>query len=96
MSISMQYTKEYFIEKFEAIDAEFWDIGNYVNPANKDCKCALGHCGQTFLDTTPESVALGKLLDFNVANINDGINDASKKYGLTPKERILNALKSLP
>lgn len=103
----MQYTKEYFIEKFEAIDEEFWTTGvlMHVTYEGKTKCCAAGFCG-VIPDNklTDECLALGKMLRYlnpdkdefeAVFLINDGICH-NKKLGSTPKERILNALKSLP
>lgn len=96
-----KYTKEYFIAKFEALDN--WcelslkdDVGNH---------CVLGHCGHKHIyETTEESKALIEILKplnkmgYSGVNhiyfINDGIY-GGKKYGKSPKERILNALKAL-
>lgn len=40
-----KYTKEYFIEKFEAIPDELFTMCDLTNPKNSACHCALGHCG---------------------------------------------------
>lgn len=95
----MKYTKKYFIEKFSAIPSE--EIGD----GGLDKCCALWHCGVRLDDDddyiqTEESKALGEILKPLRGNktgqqiiyyINDGIKEG-KKFGKTPKERILNAL----
>ncbi len=95
----MNYDKEYFIKKFEAIpDTE---IGG---GSLQDC-CVLHHCGVVydgpFYVPTEESKALvmlfGGLKENHfqvVTDVNDGIDDY-RKMGETPKKRILNKLKSL-
>lgn len=102
----MQYTKEYFIAKFEAIPDERWTTGRYINPVG-DCCCALGHCGyRTGELPTDEGLALNNLLrhhlnedqrDWGVSaapRINDGEHLSYQQP--TPKARILAALRDLP
>lgn len=93
----MKYTKEYFIKKFEAIPDKEIGMGELLQ------HCALWHCGVRLENggytSTEESTALIKLFGGNHPeefNRVYGIND-SKDYSLgkTPKERILNKLKSL-
>ena len=100
----MTYNKEYFIKKFEAIpDTE-------IGESSLRNKCALYHCGVRSIDfywvPTEESNALLRLFGANfignpkttdwekVFNVNDGWR-ANEILGKTPKERILNKLKSL-
>jgi len=98
-----EFTKEYFIKKFEAIPEDKWCVGELTAPNDKDCYCALGHCG--VLETSslnPEARGLKNLLwnlrekiDFipsPEAGIVYQINDNEKQFGSTPRERILNAL----
>jgi len=102
----MEYTKEYFIKKFEAIPEENWVTG----PKGFICKngkaCALGFTGVSGeggigYTVTEETMALIKLFggnNFNkdcelVWSVNDG---RQKKYkGRSPKRRIINYLKAL-
>jgi len=101
------FTKEYFIEKFEAIPEEEWTEGDLVTKLiNEKCqRCALGHCGMTTYEIiTEEAEALSMLLrplhgDKHVTLFESvyRINDAFMftdfyELGDTPKERILNAL----
>ncbi len=100
----MEYTKEYFIEKFEAISEENWIEGAAGFILHDGKACALGHCGMTLDHTmyykpSNECIALIKLFggkfdsDFQAVY---RINDNNRIYkGATPKERILNKLKSL-
>lgn len=106
-----KYTKEYFIEKFEAIPDELWIEIELSDDENPNCHCVLGHCGVSDLDyLTDEANGLIKILEpvhtqINKGNSNDvwdrvtDINDGifgCRIFGNTPKQRILNALKSLP
>lgn len=92
------YTKEWFIHFFEKIDEKEIGKGSLYK------KCALWHCGicrndMTLYVPTEMSTALIKLFggekedDYSyVYEINDGYDNYP---GKTPKERILNKLKSL-
>ncbi len=91
----MEYTKEYFIEKFEALKSEEIGTGDLKN------HCALYHCGVRNWAPTLEANALSALFggeyegDYPVVyDVNDG-NGIYSNSGSTPKERILNKLKSL-
>jgi hypothetical protein len=90
----MNYDKEYFIKKFEGIPEN--EIGSrYI-----ENKCALYHCGINFSysDTTKEAKALIKLFGGKHENDREAvwwINDMADELGASPKERILNKLKSL-
>lgn len=62
-----KFTKEYFIEKFEAIPDELYTMCDLTSPRNPDCHCALGHCGVEYGNDsnyvyTDESIALSDLL----------------------------------
>lgn len=93
------YTVDYFIEKFSNIPEELWNSdGQYVSDSNPDCKCALGHCGfvSRHTDESDSLVRLFRSNDFGVVFVNDGNGEEIKtKYGNSPKERILNALKEI-
>jgi len=108
-----KFTKEYFIEKFEAIPKENWCEGDLQIVEEGVCKnCALGHCKVSKMDDlNEEAIELSKLLKpihdelYLKGNASEvpyhacyvyQINDLADKLGYTPKERILNALKSLP
>jgi hypothetical protein len=99
----MIYNKEYFIKKFEAIPEDKLGSGCLNN------KCALWHCGvREDINTdggwkpTEEANALIKLFGGSIEenkwgwekvyHVNDGIDSSE---GDTPKERILNKLRSL-
>jgi len=99
------YDKDYFIKKFEAIPDE--DIGK----GRLDKHCALHHCGVhingrgEYVETV-EARKLAKLFGSNELPIIHKINDGTYYFdpkvgkniiaeGNTPKERILNKLRSL-
>lgn len=92
------YDVQYFIDKFEGIPEELWnEDGNYINSKNRKCKCAMGHLGIWHSSKlNDEAIALSSLIgSFGlVTDINDGY-PSYRKYGSTPKERILNALKEI-
>ena len=97
----MKYTLEYFISKFEAIPENLWTVGTFED--DKGCKCAYGHCGfsdKEIISSTPESTAL-RVFDEDTRSpensiilVNDDLTNA-RGFGLTPKERVVNYLKSL-
>lgn len=90
----MNYTREYFINKFEAIPDELWCVGAFTDGAGRHC--AYGHCGaKRYSEHTIEGISLRFLLSANVARINDNLHGQYSHLGSTPKERILNALKEL-
>jgi len=105
----MKYTKQYFIEKFQAIPDEKWCVGILTSKSDPDCHCALGHCGLQVLsleNKVEEAVSLGNLLAPVYKNLHGQtsdfmdhvyeINDSAISLGKTPKQRILNALKLVP
>lgn len=87
----MKYDVDYFIKKFKAIPKEEWCIETFSD--QKGRYCALGHCGVNAGYITPEASALERILYFNVAEINDGIDTSFK--GKHPRTRIVNALKQI-
>lgn len=106
----MKYNKQYFIDKFTAIPNDEWAIGKCIDDEGR--KCALGHCGIRTLDKSyldnEEAFNLVKLLtpiypkdisliaDVQVVyDVNDG-NLYGDREETTPKQRILEALNSLP
>lgn len=100
----MEFIVDYFIEKFEAIPEEKWVTGIFKD--KKGNCCALGHCGRDvtqfgIIDTEEASdlVALFSKNGFSVTVVNDSSNGVIYNgkiiIGSTPKERILNVLKSL-
>lgn len=100
----MTYDIDYFINKFESIPEENWIDGALEGIDNK--KCAFGHCGVISTDSlykhTEESTALISLFGGEPGNnrcvysINDGHNlTSAERFATTPKQRILNKLKSL-
>lgn len=96
-----EYTLEYFIKKFEAIPEEKWTTGEFVD--RDGCMCAYGHCGRTQSNNgTKESDALAELIlkldevmPRHLANVNDGMFGTESQYGSTPKQRVVNYLKSI-
>lgn len=87
------YTVDFFINKFEAISEEMWNIGDYHNISLKKF-CALGHCGFYLGHQTDEGLALDRLftkhLNLSVAKTNDGKYQCYLQT--SPKQRILAAL----
>ena len=84
-----KYTVKYFINKFKAIPAKNWGVGQYSSGARS---CALGHCGEGAKETR-ESIALKKFFESGeeLTDINDGTSPFYQQRG--PKARILAALK---
>ena len=96
--MDIEYNKEYFIAKFEAIPEEKWITDKLTDDCDKESHCAFGHCGmRVFGNYTYESLGLKDLFatkKTSVIAVND--DDNQEKYkGNTPKERILNFLKSI-
>jgi hypothetical protein len=94
--MSTQYTRDYFIAKFEAIDEGQWCEDGFEE--NGKC-CAMGHCGWRDSSKAPvyhdgsEGYALIGLMH-RVSCINDGLHAGYQQP--TPKQRILAALRDLP
>lgn len=88
----MKYDLDYFIHKFSAIPEERWTTGKYVD--DNGCKCALGHLGESMIDTTEESKQLTWLV-YDIDEVNDNRLNKYSHYGTTPKQRVVNYLKSL-
>lgn len=100
-----KYTAEYFIAKFEAIPAEKWVTGSRGWYAEREVRCVLGQCGETFVESndedglvhvkTPMSLEyrrlVSQLVDLTGYAINDGTGDFFA-LGDSPKERVINAL----
>ena len=95
----MEYTRDYFIAKFEPVPSHRWGEGLIDN-------CALAQCGVTTEGNgykhTEESLALVKIFggegekeEHVVYEVNDGTGMGTLRFGNTPKERILNYLKSV-
>jgi hypothetical protein len=92
----MEYTVDYFIEKFSAIPDDEWYVGDYAN-LEETRRCARGHCGKRIFVESPEDNALVNLFEYNVnvigyvvSNINDGKDIRYNQP--TAKERIVAAL----
>ena len=89
---------KFFINFFSQIPEEQWTTG-VLSFHGKFC--AAGH----LLDKTPKfygenvmklTYLLGKLHKyFHIISLNDNFNNEAIEYGKTPKERMINALKSL-
>ncbi len=102
----MEYTKEYFIEKFEAIPEDRWITGQVERWIDGiQCHCALGWTGSKETQKggwtyTDETLALIKLFGGDISDKDNiefkavfQVNDRFR-FG-SPKEAILNKLKSL-
>lgn len=99
----MDYSVDYFINKFQSIPDDNWTIYSLRNVNNPDCRCVLGHCDVTTENGgnyiyTEESWALYKIFKNLVPTLHKNpylvstVNDYKIEWGLTPKERILNVL----
>jgi hypothetical protein len=90
----MNYTVDYFIQKFEAIPDAEWNINDFTGGSGR-C-CALGHCGMREVGgevkSTDEANALMTCVN-HVDLINDGVIPAYHQP--TPKARILAALRDV-
>lgn len=97
----MIYTKEYFIEKFEAIPEAYWCVGVFFDG---DKCCAAGHCGMGNGKVTAESESLCRLITnhlgkdtteytSSISTVND--KGDSRFQQDTPKQRVLAALRSI-
>jgi hypothetical protein len=89
-----KYTLNYFIKKFAGIASSKWCVQKLKNDQGQ-C-CALGHCGGYH---TPEAMALKRLVqarrDVSIVDINDASRPGLKKYGNTPKKRVMSFLRML-
>lgn len=92
----MEYTVDYFINKFEGIPEKEWCGNGCIHDTRTGQHCAYGHC-----DNDGAKSDMGKALtqvfinagfpqDSTVANINDGAHE--KYQQASPKQRILAAL----
>jgi hypothetical protein len=92
----MTYDVDYFIAKFSAIPDAAWLTGEYEY---KGKCCALGHCGISYKPGATQSEEADALIDLftligqDPTQVNDG--EASEYPQLTPKERILAALRDI-
>lgn len=94
----MDFSLEYFINKFEAIPEKNWIVGWYWGYTNESgyekAYCVLGHCRYKIGKPSEEGNKLIKLFKDNnlcVMDVNDGRDE--QFHQKTPKERILTALK---
>jgi hypothetical protein len=85
----MNYTVDYFIQKFSSIPRKLWCVGSFVEG---DRMCALGHCGMRVAHPTPESLALNRVIA-SPEYINDGEDPDYPQP--TPRARILAALRDV-
>lgn len=96
----MKYDLEYFIAKFEGIPEHEWCTGTYIS-ADGLSKCAYGHCGvRASTPDTDEEKGLDAITGdieggYYISLVNDNKNDSFSEFGSTPKERVINYLKSL-
>lgn len=92
-----KFDLEYFVSKFEAIPDDQWITGEFFD--ERGCKCAYGHCGA--VNSSTDTIESSKLLDldlehsFRIAAVNDNTDNEYSAYGSTPKQRVVNYLKSL-
>ncbi len=99
------YDVNHYIEKFKAIpDDKWYDGGDYFNPKNNDCRCALGWLLERDEKTGgwTDGGYLSEFHQLNVIFANNGmnvhfINDGkNKRYNQDhPKRRILAALNDI-
>lgn len=100
--IMNNYDIDYFIQKFEAIPARQWCIYDTTDKFGRHC--AIGHCGARQHDApepsqdiipidTPESAALRSLFKTHLNLDPEDVNDSEKDYGVSPRQRILTALR---
>lgn len=92
-----KYTVDYFIRKFKAIPKNRWCVNRYKIGVRR---CAIGHTCKFATDGDPiftrESDELNRIFrGMNVAAVNDGDEgcDYKKRFGKTPRARILEALR---
>ena len=102
----MNYTIQYFIDKFTKIPQSYWITGMYVSMESRllhidgrliPC-CALGHCGCRSGESTEESRALVDLFrrhDLSIICVNDGIDTQFGSTKDSSKARVLCALESM-
>lgn len=94
---AVQYNLEYFIAKFEAKPEDQWTVGKYVDW--NGCKCVYGHCGVSFsVKQTPEAIGLLAIEatgDLSLIHVNDNKFGEYGNLGSTPRQRVVNYLKSL-
>lgn len=91
-----KFDLEYFIKKFEAIPEDQWTTGRYED--DKGCKCAYGHCGLSKgQHCNKESDALDDITRPKtfMSRVNDNVDGNFNDFGSTPKQRVVNYLKSL-
>lgn len=90
----MRYNAKFFIKKFRAIPSKLWTVGEY---RKGNCRCALGHCGETNRRDTEQSRALARMFGeaflCSVMLINDKETAAFPQK--SPKARILAALRQV-
>lgn len=102
----MEYTKQYFIDKFTAIHDSQIGVGALTYPNGEPC-CALGHCGMSDFDwPTEEALALNVLFAEGRPHQYEGgtttiwshvyrVNDNDQGVLSTPKSRIISKLQTL-
>lgn len=100
-----KYTPSYFLSKFDSIPPDKWYETNFLNPKDRTCRCALGHCDvEQFEDIHANEEALALINIFEYNSMRQGpfaviaINDTSREFtylGRSPKQRIINRLKEI-
>jgi len=97
-----EYTLEYFIAKFEAIPEDKWTTATTGDSEGRHC--AMGHCGakNSSFDAPIHNEEVKSLLLLTgqekdrfptITHVND--DTYPFRYGKTPKQRVINYLKSL-
>lgn len=93
------YTIAYFINKLSAVPASNWCQDQLVfNAFGVQQNCVMGLCASDdrTRGTNDESVALDRIIRAHTGiaawEVNDGL-EGSKRYGGTPKDRIINVLR---
>jgi len=84
-----------FIEFYEGIPEDKWITHNYVDKLNPECKCALGHLGCTDeMQCNELRDKFENLIGYSIASVNDCRMPEYSALGTTPKQRVINYLKS--
>lgn len=94
--IDKMTTLEEFIAFYEAIPVGRWVSGYFEHPFTKQC-CAIGHIGGREINGQRAIVTA----ELSLVSLAPGIIDCNDggsewlQFGITPKERVVNYLKSL-
>lgn len=90
---------DYFIKFYESIPEKNWIMGQYVDPNDPSKCCAYGHLGETDTHRTQDVKDLANIVENKTVDYISHVNDNESGYytllGTTPKQRVVNFLKSL-